>query len=211
MKRGAPLQRRTPLTARPKEHRYERPPAAVIDLEQARRALAHRAAAEAAPSHEHAPVPAPVRPAKSSDGSFTPATRSLILARDRFTCQNFTCGRRVDTASWPGYSLQHRIARGAGGTRDPRIADPDNGITLCGSATTGCHGWVESDTTGEAERRGLAVPSWADPETVPVRTPGGWVRLDRHGRVWPADIPPGGDARLAAQRRSTSPLETYLS
>lgn len=211
MKRGAPLQRRTPLSSRPKEHHYERPPAPVIDLDAARRALAHRQAAEAAPAREHSPVPDPVRPPKGPDGSFSPATRSLILARDEFTCQNPNCGRRVDTDSWPGYSLQHRVARGAGGTSDPRIADPDNGLTLCGSATTGCHGWVETDTTGEAERLGLAVPSWADPETVPVRTPRGWVRLDRHGGVWPADCPPGGDARLAAQRRATSPLETYLS
>lgn len=31
-----------------------------------------------------------------------------------------------------------------GGTRDPRINDPRNLVALCGSGTTGCHGWIES-------------------------------------------------------------------
>jgi hypothetical protein len=43
------------------------------------------------------------------------------------------------------YSLHHRKPRGMGGTKDPRSDDPRNLIHLCGSGTTGCHGYVESN------------------------------------------------------------------
>lgn len=41
------------------------------------------------------------------------------------------CGRRAD--SW-----QHRVPEGQGGPDDAF-----NCVPLCGSGTTGCHGWVE--------------------------------------------------------------------
>jgi len=43
-----------------------------------------------------------------------------------------------------------------------------NLLTLCGSGTTGCHGWVEAHPQ-DATMSGWSVPSWADPATVPVR------------------------------------------
>lgn len=201
MKRGGRLQRRTPLRARRVEHRtppwppVERPK---MDLHAARRALAHQAAA-AAVEPAFRPVAPPVVSPPQLTGAFSPRTRVLIIDRDRGRCQR--CGRVVSD-SWPGYSLQHRDNRGQGGTSDPRRADADNGVLLCGSATTGCHGWAESNPA-DAERAGFAVASWADPESVPMCTFRGWVHIDRHGNVTPTDPPLGGDAHAVARRKPT--------
>lgn len=104
------------------------------------------------------------------------ATRRLVLERDGGACA--WCGRVV--AEW-GYSLQHRRARGMGGTRRRDANSPANLVTVCGSATTGCHGWVEAHPA-EAERRGFRLRQWADPADVPVMYAGGaWFRLDHVG------------------------------
>lgn len=44
---------------------------------------------------------------------------------------------------------------------------PCNLITLCGSATTGCH-WLAEQRSDEMRARGLFVSSWDDPALVPV-------------------------------------------
>jgi hypothetical protein len=68
-----------------------------------------------------------------------------------------------------------------------RAADPDvrhspaNIVELCGSGTTGCHGWVHQHVK-EAERLGLIVPLGRDPRTTPVRDwQGIWLRLNQDG------------------------------
>ena len=66
-------------------------------------------------------------------------TRALALQRDGHRCAR--CGQSVLNA--PG-SLHHRKPRGMGGSGDPRVSDPRNLVLLCGTGTTGCHGWVES-------------------------------------------------------------------
>lgn len=58
------------------------------------------------------------------------------MARDDHRCVR--CG----TADGP-ISLQHRVARGMGGTRNPAVHSPANLIVLCGDGTSGCHGRVE--------------------------------------------------------------------
>lgn len=50
-----------------------------------------------------------------------------------------------------------------GGTTDPRINDPRNLILLCGSGTTGCHGWVESNRR-TAQRLGYLIGSLEEQE-----------------------------------------------
>jgi hypothetical protein len=47
--------------------------------------------------------------------------------------------------------IQHRRARGMGGTCLPDVHDLANLLIFC----HGCHRWVEDDERGEAERRGL--------------------------------------------------------
>lgn len=72
-----------------------------------------------------------------------------------------------------------------GGTRRGDVNSPANLVLLCGSATTGCHGWVEAHP-GEAARLGFRLGQWADPADVPVLYWGRvWARLD-HGGGWTA-------------------------
>lgn len=74
-------------------------------------------------------------------------------------------------------TTQHRVARGMGGSRGPEINAPSNLITLCGSGTTGHHGWVEHHPTF-AREAGWSVPRHLDPRTVPVLYPNGWYLLN---------------------------------
>ena len=65
--------------------------------------------------------------------------RAAVLSRDAGRCAR--CNIWVANVE---SSIQHRKPRGMGGTRDPRSIDPRNLILMCGTATTGCHGEVES-------------------------------------------------------------------
>src|SRR5690242_16135926 len=89
-----------------------------------------------------------------------------VRARDLEVCAR--CGGHCGPMT-----TQHRKARGMGGTKDPAINDHANLLTLGGSGTTGCHGWVEAHPT-EAAADGFRVPSWADPAEWPVKTWRGW-------------------------------------
>ena len=70
----------------------------------------------------------------------TPALRELVAVRDGHWCAR--CGRSITNVP---ASVHHRRARGMGGTLDPRSNDPRNLVRLCGTGTTGCHGWIESN------------------------------------------------------------------
>lgn len=131
--------------------------------------------------------------ARTGDGSFSPRTRAIITERDRGHCAR--CGVTA------GLTFQHRINRGMGGTSDPVISSPANGILLCGSGTTGCHGWVEANPEA-AEKLGYAVPTYLDPATVPVWFWGhGWMFV-ASGRAHAQHPPEDDDARLVADRRN---------
>lgn len=67
-------------------------------------------------------------------GAFAPEARAAIYEVGQGRC--IGCGR-VDVTA------QHRRARGMGGNRRPEISLPSNGLPLCGSGTSGCHGWTE--------------------------------------------------------------------
>jgi len=70
-----------------------------------------------------------------------------------------------------------------GGTRWPGINLPSNLLTLCGSGTTGCHGWVEHHPKA-AQAHGWSVARYQpDPQSVPVWTWRGWVCLLSDGRL----------------------------
>jgi hypothetical protein len=74
-------------------------------------------------------------------------------------------------------SIQHRLARGMGGTRRTDIHDMPSLLVLCGDGTTGCHGWVEARRPG-MEERGLWVRHGkTDPEHVPLILSSGRIVL----------------------------------
>lgn len=105
---------------------------------------------------------------------FTPTTRALITARDVERCVR--CGVYVG----PGMNAHHRKLRSQGG-----MGTPSNGVLLCGSGTTRCHGWAHSNVK-KAREAGLIVPSWDDPASVPVVTWRGAMLLDDEGNIAPA-------------------------
>ena len=101
---------------------------------------------------------APRKPAR--DTGPDAATRALVLERDGHHCVR--CGKPCGPGIAP-YSIQHRIARGVGGAN----AIP-NLILLDGTATTGCHGEVESKKDPHDHPRGYRLESWQDPAAEPV-------------------------------------------
>lgn len=75
--------------------------------------------------------------------------RRQVAERDRGWCRR--CGAR-------GTNVQHRIGRGMGGTSRVDVSSLAALVTLCGSGTTGCHGYLtehpeEAYATGWAIRR----------------------------------------------------------
>jgi hypothetical protein len=79
-----------------------------------------------------------------------PKVRDLIVEREDQCC--FRC------LGWAeGGSIHHRKLRSRGGRNDP-----SNLMLLCGSGTTGCHGWVHSNVLA-ATALGYMVESWEEP------------------------------------------------
>ena len=98
---------------------------------------------------------------------FAPATVALIIDREQGRCAR--CGRHVTNGTRGiDYSIHHRRGRGMGGDRSPEANSAAAGVLLCGSGTTGCHGWIES-------HRSEAMDT-------------GWL-VSRNGRDLPTDIP----------------------
>ena len=102
-------------------------------------------------------------------------TREQVRWRDRDRCRR--CGK-------PTWQIHHRKPRGMGGTRDPLINSPANLVLLCGSGTTGCHGWVESHRT-EAREQGWLVSQHADPRYQPIDHQGRLTFLTEGGKTVP--------------------------
>jgi hypothetical protein len=100
--------------------------------------------------------------------------RAVVAARSGGLCER--CGRA------PATNWHHRQGRSAGG-----VWSPENGLHLCGSGTTGCHGEVTVNPRISYER-GWSVRSTADPAAEPVWLAGrGWHYLDADGGVRPTD------------------------
>ena len=74
-------------------------------------------------------------------------------------------------------------------TRFPVLQRLDPSLQLCGSGTTGCHGWVHAHPA-RAYRLGYLVHTGKDPATIPVyyRT-GGWQQLHTDGTRHPCPPP----------------------
>lgn len=107
-------------------------------------------------------------------------TRLGVYERDGYRCCRCT---RLVSDSRPA-SVHHRVPRGMGGTRSAWINEPPNLLLLCGSGTTGCHGWIESHRD-EARADGFLVAAWEAVETVPFRDLNGdwWLLTDGLNRI----------------------------
>jgi 5-methylcytosine-specific restriction protein A len=117
------------------------------------------------------------------------STKDLVKERDDWTCS--CCGNPIVGP----FSIQHRVARGQGGTSNPAINSPANLILLCGSATSpgGCHLRAESRDS-EMHDLGFWLQNHEDPATFPVaHAVHGWVLLLEDGGVEPIR-PMGGAA-----------------
>lgn len=97
------------------------------------------------------PAPLQSRPRNTGPDD---GTTALVVQRDYGCCVK--CSRSLGAGRGFDWSIQHRCARGAGGTRLAWKNMPGNLILLCGSGTTGCHGWVEGHPA-EAIEAGWAV------------------------------------------------------
>lgn len=106
----------------------------------------------------------------------TQAVRDLVYARDGMACT--LCG-----STYP-LTLQHRRARGMGGTLRPETNSPAALVVLCGSGTTGCHGLIEAQPD-LARARGYRVGQYVDPADVPILWHGSWRFLTAEGRAVP--------------------------
>lgn len=143
------------------------------------------------------PAPAPARavPPPPRVTGFPPQVRRAIRARagggviEAACCEN--CGKWLGRA---GGEIQHRVARGMGGSRSPVVNGTANGGLLCGNRYEGCHGACE-DRNPEMRERGWRIPGGNSPEHDPRLVP---VTLHDGRRVWLGgdgtylDTAPGG-------------------
>lgn len=107
------------------------------------------------------------------------ATVKLVGERDGWCCVR--CGAACRGQRGVDWSVQHRRARGMGGSRRPDTNQPQNLILLCGSATTGCHGYVEAERE-IARGCGWAIGQSENPLLIAVaHAKYGPVRLDAFG------------------------------
>lgn len=115
-------------------------------------------------------------------GEFTPATvRLVFFDRDGSAC--FLCRRTLRFEDrGHGWSMHHRKPRGAGGVRGRGaevFSSPANALTLCGSGTTGCHGWAERERDKAIEMGVLISRLAVGPAFAPTA-----VRVQRDDRTW---------------------------
>lgn len=94
--------------------------------------------------------------AKKKSKGFSDDTVGDIWNRDRGRCA--MCGRTIGGSRGINWSVHHRWPRGMGGSSEPFINLPSNGVLLCGSGTTGCHGYLESHRS-DAEKLGFIIRS----------------------------------------------------
>lgn len=101
-------------------------------------------------------------------------------------------------------SIQHRLARGMGGTSREDVHDVRDLLVFCGHGTTGCHWWVEDRRPGMEERglwrRHRPAHVEAEEGPVPVILASGrivllWERYETVG--WHSGPVPGSVEDLA--------------
>lgn len=109
-------------------------------------------------------------------------TCQLVDVRDESRCTR--CGRWL-----PGTpaSRHHRKRRSQANKNE--VHSPANLIDLCGTGTTGCHGWVHAHPK-EAVESGWLIHANDDPTTTPVVSHAhGVILLDDRGGWTPVGEP----------------------
>ncbi|TDW30993.1 hypothetical protein EDD25_2781 [Cryobacterium psychrophilum] len=101
--------------------------------------------------------------------------------RDLYRCMR--CGVAID-----GGSRHHRQRRQVGGHSLPQL------VLLCGSGTTGCHGWVHAHPQQSREHGYIVRTHVPDPATIPVLI--GAVR--QSGNYWALLTDLGGIVRITS-------------
>lgn len=113
-----------------------------------------------------------------SKTGFPPAVIRQVLDRSDGRCEAAT---EVCTAQ--GVDLQHRRARGAGGSKRPDTNIASNALVVCRP----CHHLIETNPI-LALKNGWRVPQAGDPQTVPVLWFGKWVYLTADGSLLSVEV-----------------------
>lgn len=105
--------------------------------------------------------------------------RDIVDRRAAAQCER--CGRLLDFGP---YSRHHRLPRGMGGSRDPKVHGAANLVLICGSATTpnGCHLEVES-YRDLARGDGYLLYRNQNPAEAPLLYRGRRALLDNDGGI----------------------------
>jgi len=75
-----------------------------------------------------------------------------------------------------------------GGSKNEELHKAANLIALCGSGTTGCHGWVESNRE-QARTFGFLIQRVESAEEVPFKDLNGdWWIIDNNGQKTQLDL-----------------------
>lgn len=111
------------------------------------------------------------REAPRGDAAWWQHATALLWARSGGRCER--CNHEF---TGRGVSRHHRMRRRDGGDRLANL------LLLCGTGTTGCHGYV-TEHPEEAYANGWSIRALAgqDPADVPVRINGRLWVLDDHG------------------------------
>lgn len=99
------------------------------------------------------------------------SARKIVYARSHNVCEVQIPGVCYGTAG----NWHHRRSAG-------RVWTPANGLHLCGSGTTGCHGWI-TEHPRDSRDHGWSLRSTEDWNLVPV-----WLHGSRW--VWLSDTQP---------------------
>lgn len=116
-------------------------------------------------------APKPAKPLRLT-GRDLAIRNDRIDRRDMQRCAFPDCGVII----WENGSRHHRKFKSRRGGDEV-----SNGVLLCGSGTTGCHGWAHANPEA-ARALGFAVGTDEDPRQVPIHHAiHGWVYLDDFG------------------------------
>lgn len=123
----------------------------------------------------------PMKPSARPTGVRQEVT-DAVLERDQHSC--VVCGKNLHGTRGRDWSIHHRRPRRMGGDRRPETNLPANLVSVCGSGTDGCHGWLESRRS-EAMEQGLILHADDKPSEHAVATWYGSVLLDDAAGLWP--------------------------